>query len=174
MIGNKGALTDLFVYVAVIFIMVLFMVAMTFIANTTKTELLKNTNMFQGKSTSYNATTLIERTIGGVTSAYEPLKWISVMLMIGFALSILVTSFLVRTNPVFFVPYAIIVMIAVILSVPVSNAYEVVYNNPTLHSTFVGFFGASYIFSYLPIWIAVIGLLAGVLMFVNVIRSEPM
>ena len=170
--NKKGALTDLFIYIAVIFIMVLFMVAMTFIANTTKAQLLEKADILQGDSTSYNATTLIEETLGGVTSAYDSLKWISVMLMIGFAMSILITSFLVRTNPVFFVPYAIIVMVATILSVPVSNAYEYVYNNPTLHSTFVGFFGASYIFSYLPIWIAVIGLLAGILMFVNVVRSE--
>jgi len=172
MIGNKGALTDLFVYMAVIFIMVLFMVSMMFIANKTKAELLAKADILQGDSTSYNATTLIEKTIGGVTNAYEPLKWISVMLMIGFALSILVTSFLVRTNPVFFIPYAIIVVVAVIISAPISNTYETLYNNPTLHSTFVGFFGASYIFSYLPIWIAVIGLLAGILMFVNVVRSE--
>ena len=171
--SKKGALTDLFIYMAVIFIMVLFMVAMTFVANQTKTELLKKADILQGHSTSYNATNLINETLGGVTSSYDSLKWISVMLMIGFAMSILVTSFLVRTNPVFFVPYAIIVVVAVIMAVPLSNSYDTLYNNPTLHSTFVGFFGASYIFSYLPIWITIIGFVAGILMFVNVVRSEP-
>jgi len=40
-----------------------------------------------------------------------------------------------------------------------------------LADTFTGFYGATWIFLHLPIWITVIGLLAGLLMFINAVRN---
>lgn len=170
--NKKGGLTDLFLFMAVSFAMVMFMVIMVYVGNTAYTKLNENSEAFQkALGTSGNATEIIDDSMGQVNVAYSSLKWISVMLIFGLALSILLSSFLVRTYPVFFVPYIFIVIIAVIISVPISNAYETIYQNPTLASTFEGFFGATWIFLHLPIWISVIGILAGVLMFINVIRQ---
>lgn len=170
--NKRGGLTDLFLFMALGFAIVLFMVVMVFVGNTAYTKLNENSDAFQkALGTSGNATEIIDNTMGQVNVAYNSLKWISFVLIFGLALSILLTSFLVKTYPVFFVPYIFIVVIAVIVSAPISNAYETIYQNPTLASTFSGFFGASWIFLHLPIWVSVIGIIAGVLMFINVIRQ---
>jgi hypothetical protein len=171
--NKRGAFTDLFLFMGLAFLVVIFMVMMTFASNVVFKELNENSDAIQrGLGDSGNATEIIQGSVGKVVEAYGSLKWISVVLIFGFALSILLTSFLVRTNPVFFVPYILIVVIAVIVSVPLSNTYEQVYQHPELAETFAGFFGATWIFLHLPIWVLVIGVLAGILMFINVVRNE--
>ena len=68
--------------------------------------------------------------------------------------------------------YLFIVIIAVIISAPLSNSYEAVYKNPLMAESFSGFFGQNWIFLHLPVWIAVIGIFAGILMFINVARNQ--
>lgn len=170
--NKKGSLFDLFLFMALGFAVVLFMVIMTFIAGTMNDKLHEQAPAFQkALGDDGNATQIIDENFGDVVTAYSSLKWISTMLIFGLMLSILLTSFLVKTNPVFLVPYIFILVIAVIVSVPIANAYETIYNNPTLAATFTGFFGVSWIFLNLPIWISVIGVLAGILMFANVMRA---
>lgn len=171
MMGNKkGAFTDLFLWMGIAFVIVLFMVIMTYVGTTTYNALSENAANI-GASSEAEGQAIIDDTFGKVPNAYTSLRWISTMLIIGYALSIIVSSFLVKSNPVFFVPYVFVLILAVIISVPISNSYEVVYQNPTLASTFTGFFGATWIFLHLPIWVAVIGIIAGILMFINVLRG---
>lgn len=171
--NKKGAFTDLFLFMGLAFLIVIFMVMMTFTANMVYDKLIDESDIIQkGLGDSGNATEIIQESVGAVVSSYGALKWISVVLIFGFALSILLSSFLVRTNPVFFVPYILIVVIATIVSVPLSNTYEQVYQTPQLAEAFSGFFGATWIFLHLPIWVLVVGVLAGILMFVNVVRSS--
>ena len=171
--NKRGAFTDLFIFLAFAFIIIIFFGGMTFIGQTTYNKFMEQAPELQEQvGGSGNITEIIDNTLGQVNYSYSALKWISIMLIFGLMLSILLTSFLVRTNPVFFVPYTILVIIAVIVSVPLSNTYETLYNDATLGLTFQGFFGASWIFFHLPIWISVIGILAGVLMFINVSRGS--
>ena len=167
--GNKkGGLTDMFIWMTMGFAMVLFMVVMVFVANTSYSKLGEVAHLVDAN----NGSAIVNDTIGAVVNSYASLRWVSVMLILGMALSILLTSFLVRTNPIFFVPYVFLLVIAVIVSVPISNTYEVIYTNPVLSSSLVGFFGATWIFLHLPIWVTSIGLLSGILMFINVLRSD--
>jgi hypothetical protein len=87
-------------------------------------------------------------------------------------ISIFIGSYLVTTKPIFFIPYIFIVIIAVIVSVGISNAYEMVINDPTMAETFAGFVGANFIMLKLPIWIAVIGIVGGIIMFVRMGSKE--
>jgi flagellar biosynthesis protein FliQ len=170
--SKKGAMSDLFVFMAVAFVIAMISVIMFFIATKTYTELTNKAPALQNAlGNDGNATEIIDSTVGKTLMAYQSLKWITTMLIVGLAFSILITSFLVRTNPIFFVPYVIIVIIAVIVSVPISNAYETIYTNPVLAESFSGFFGQNWIFLNLPAWITIIGLFAGILMFINVVRS---
>lgn len=171
--NKRGAFTDLFLFMGLAFLVVIFMVMMTFTSNMVYQKLISESDTIQrGLGDSGNATEIIQGSVGEVVNAYGSLKWISVVLIFGFALSILLSSFLVRTNPVFFVPYVLIVIIATIVSVPLSNTYEQVYQTPALAETFSGFFGATWIFLHLPIWVLVVGILAGILMFINVVGSS--
>jgi len=170
---KRGGLSDLFLWMSLAFVIVLFSVVMFFIGNKTYTALITNAPAMQkALGNDGNATEIINSTFGKIPISYGALKWITTMLIFGLALSILITSFLVRTNPIFFVPYLFILIIAVIVAVPISNSYEIIYQNPVLAESFSGFWGANFIFLHLPLWVAVIGIVAGVLLFVNVVRSD--
>lgn len=172
--NKKGALTDLFVFMIGAFVLVIAVVILYYAVNVTNEKLHENIEIFDKvlEGSSENATKLIDKTFGKVPTAYQSLKWITFMLIVGMMLSILITSFLVRTNPVFFIAYILIVVIAIVVSVPMSNTYEVIYQNPTLSSSFDGFWGQTYIFLNLPIWITIIGIFAGIVMFVNMLRTS--
>jgi F0F1-type ATP synthase assembly protein I len=119
-----------------------------------------------------NTTQVINDTFGAVNRAYQSLYWISVFLIVGMILSIFIGSYLVTTKPIFFIPYFFVTVIAVIVSVGISNAYEQVILDPTMADTFAGFVGANFIMLNLPIWIAVIGVVGAVIMFVRMGSKE--
>jgi len=79
---------------------------------------------------------------------------------------------LVNTKPIFFIPYLFIVIIAVVVSVPMSNAYETLMLNPSLTSTFATFQGSNWIMLNLPMWITIIGLTGAIIMFSRMGRKE--
>lgn len=169
--NKRGGMTDLFIFmifaVAIVFICGIFI----FIGGRATSEIhekLDGTN-YAGDQ---NVTEIINNTFDHVNQAYQSLYWISIMLIVGMVISIFIGSYLVTTKPIFFIPYAFIVIIAVIVSVGISNAYEMVIADPTMADTFAGFVGANYIMLQLPIWIAVIGIVGGIIMFVRMGSKE--
>jgi hypothetical protein len=92
--------------------------------------------------------------------------------MVGMVISIFIGSYLVTTKPIFFIPYAFITIIAIVIAVGMSNAYELIIQDPTLASTFAGFVGANFIMAKLPMWIAIIGITGGIIMFIRMGSKE--
>jgi hypothetical protein len=119
-----------------------------------------------------NTSDIIADSLGAVNQSYLALHWISVFLIFGMIIAIFIGSYMVTTKPIFFIPYLFIVIIAVIVAVPISNAYETLYNNPTLNATFSNFVGASWIMAKLPIIISVVGIGGGIIMFVRMGKKE--
>lgn len=170
---KKGALTDLFIFMIIAFVMSICVVALFYATTTAENELRNNIDILQGVvGDGNNATQILDDTFGRVPDALQSLKWITGMLIIGMILSIIVTAFLIRTRPVFLVPYILIWITAIILAVPLSNSYEQIYEHPTLSASFSGFFAQTYIMLNLHIWIAIIGGIAGMVMFVNMVRQS--
>jgi len=168
--NKKGGFSDLYVFMVLALAIVFICGIFIFIggkAYTTISQTLGNKTIGAG-----NTTTIIDNTIGKVNQSYQALYWIAVFLIIGMILSIFIGSYLVTTKPIFFIPYIFIVIIAVIVAVGISNGYEQVINNPALASTFAGFVGANFIMLQLPIWIAVIGIVGGIIMFVRMGSKE--
>jgi uncharacterized membrane protein YfcA len=119
-----------------------------------------------------NATVVIDETIGVVNTAYYSLYWIAVLLIVGMMLSVLIGSYMVTTRPVFFIPYFIVTVIAIVVSVGLSNAYEQIIQDPLLASTFQGFIGANYILAYLPLWVTLLGFVGMIIMFTRLGSKE--
>ena len=63
-------------------------------------------------------------------------------------------------------------IVAVIVSAVISNAYEKLTQEPTLAATFAQFPAQNHIFANLPIWVTIIGFVAGIVMFVGLIRPK--
>ena len=171
--NKKGAFTDIFVYLALSFVIVIFMVAMTLVANTSYEHLQNQSEILQaGLGPNDNASQIINDTIGAVNVAYSSFPWSSVMRIVGMFISLLITSYLVRTNPVFFVAFIFISIIAIVISVPLSNSYEIAMQDPGLSGTFVSFTGANWIFLNLPVWITVVSVIGVILLAIQISRSQ--
>lgn len=163
--NKKAGMTDLFIFMIVAFVIVFICGIFIYLGGKVMTEV--HDKMDDMQFGDLNTTEVIDDTLGKVNQAYQGLYWISWFLIVGMVISIFIGSYLVTTKPVFFIPYIFIVIIAVIVSVGISNAYEQVTADPTLAGTFAGFTGANFIMSQLPIWIAVIGIAGGIIMFVR-------
>jgi len=165
--NKKGGLTDLFLFMILAFAIVFISGVMIYVGNTTYTELRKT---FEGKTYggavgNLNATVNLENTMGVLNNTYKSLYWLSVFIIFGMILGIFIGSYMVTTRPIFFVPYFFITLIAIVVSVFISNTYETILSDATIGSTFEGFVGANYIMGYLPIWITIIGFVGAMIMF---------
>lgn len=171
--NKRGQFTDLFVFM--IFAIILLFVSGLFIymgltVNDQLDESFAGQNI--GGSGEVNYTEVKDSTFGNVNIAYSSLYWIAILLIVAMIISIFVGSYMVTTRPIFFVPYIFIVIIAIVVSVGMSNAYQDVVENPELASTFANFIGANFIMYNLPMWIAVIGFVGGIIMFVRMKSQE--
>lgn len=168
--NKKGAFSDLFIFMIFALIIVFVSGIFIYLGGKVLTEV---HDEMDGKTFGdKNATQVVDATFGAVNRAYQGLYWISWFLIVGMVISIFIGSYLVTTKPIFFIPYAFITVIAVIVSAGISNAYEQVIADPTLASTFAGFVGANFIMLKLPIWITVIGIVGGIIMFVRMGSKE--
>lgn len=161
--NKKGDFLGILVFIIFAVIIVFVSGIFIYIGNTTETQLMDSLGNMDLATEDVNET--IQDTFGDVNAAYGSLYWISVFIIFGMILSIFIGSYLVTTKPVFFLPYIFIVIIAVIVGVGISNAYEQVIANPTLADTFSGFVGANYILLHLPVWLSIIGITGGIIMF---------
>ncbi len=171
---NKKAnlFTDLIVWMIVVFIFAVTMIIIYYVVNITADTIMDDVVPTMN-SPGVNVTDIANKTVGMLKPGYEPLKWITYALIIGSMISVLMGNFLVRVHPVYVIPYIFVMAIAVIISVPLSNAYEdLLYNDAMLGATFQGFYGVSWIFLHLPIWVLLIGVLGGITMFVGLLRDN--
>ena len=167
---KRGGFTDLFIFMIFSFAILLICGIFIYLGGNV-TEKVHDT-MDDMQFGTANTTEVIDDTFGAVNRSYQALYWIAIFLMVGMVISIFIGSYLVTTRPVFFIPYAFITLIAIIVSVGMSNAYEQVIADPTLSSTFAGFVGANLIMLQLPIWITIIGIVGAIIMFVRMGSRE--
>ena len=169
--NKRGAFTDLFIFMIFAFVIILISGVFIYMGNIVTTQVHETMDDMEfGNNT--NTSIVIDNTLGKVNQSYQALYWISIFLMVGMVLSIFIGSYLVTTKPVFFIPYLFILIIAIIIAVGLSNAYELIIQDPTLASTFAGFIGANFIMLHLPTWITAIGMVGGVIMFVRMGSRE--
>lgn len=168
--NNKGQFTDLFLFMIVAVIILFVSGLFIYMGLRVNTQLDES---FTGMgSAEVNYTEIKDDTFGDVNISYGALYWLTILMIVGMIISIFMGSYMVTTRPIFFVPYIFIVIIAVLVSVGISNAYQTVAENETLASTFSGFVGSNFIMYNLPIWMVVIGFVGGIIMFVRMKSQE--
>ena len=173
--NKRGGFTDLFIFMIFAFVIVLISVLWVYmggLANDKMQETIGQMDLHDTQGN--NASVVVENTMGsgGFNGSVVALQWITVFLIAGMILSIFIGSYLVTTKPVFFIPYLFIVIIAIIVAVPMSNSYETLMETEMLSGTFTGFMGANWIMLNLPIWISIIGIGGGIIMFSRLGKRE--
>jgi len=171
--NKKGGFSDLFIFMIFAFVIVLISVVWVYLSGLTEEKLQETLGAMDLHDTEgNNASEVITNTMGATATSFLALQWITVFLIVGMMLSILIGSYLVTTKPIFFIPYLFIVIIAIVVSVPMSNSYETLMNDATLNPTFLGFTGANWIMLNLPIWITIVGITGGIIMFSRLGKGE--
>ena len=173
--NKRGAFADLFIFMIFALVIVLISVLWIFMGNKVTDQLHASMDdMDLSDTVGNNASQVIDNTMGngGFNGSIQALHWITIFLIVRMIISIFIGSYLVTTKPVFFLPYIFIVIIAIIVAVPMSNAYETIMSDQTLSDTFVGFQGANFIMLHLPVWITIIGFTGGIIMFSQMGKKE--
>lgn len=170
--NKKGSFVSLIVMVVVVFTVLMFSVLMVYIANTTNDKLHETFDdnpainaILAGSGRTANET--ITETFGAVPTAYGNLHWIVVMLIFGMAISIFYGSYKVRTEPIYFLPYVLVTGVVIVISAGLANAYETVMQNDVLAGTFAGFVGGNHFFLNLPVYMGIIGIIGGIILFIS-------
>lgn len=125
--NKKGDVTDSIIVLVTIFILGLGLFIMAFIIPTLSNSL--EDTVLNGSTEGANAIASLERF--GVTNMQRGFLFVQAFLLIG----VIVTAFLIRTNAVFSFLYILFLIIAIVLSVYLTNAYELIIANPAFAET---------------------------------------
>jgi hypothetical protein len=172
---KRGAFTDLFIFIIISFVILLVSGMFIYMSVLTRNQL----KSLESPTDSVNYTEVIDTVYEPVVNAYKTLYWLSIFIIVAMIISIFIGSYMVNTRPVMFVPYIFIVIIAIVVSVGISNAYQTLATNEVLSEPFLGnggeyagFLGGNYIMWYLPIWVTFIGFTGGIIMFIRMKSEE--
>ena len=167
---RMGAATDLFIVIVVGFILLLFILAWM-IGWGMLTDAI--TGITSQTNEPVNVSQAGEDVFGQVNTGLGVWYWAVGAIVLALFISVFVSNFLIKSHPVFIVPYILIVIVAVIFSVVISNAYEsAVLGNSLFGAEASNFGGSNFIFLNLPIWTTVLGMLGGVFLFIGIIRDK--
>lgn len=172
--GKKGDFLGTFVLIILAFIIIMMCVLFFYIQGVTEDQLHATLDNLTGRGIfgATNVSQTIDDTFGDVGTSYTQLKWITVMLIFGMIMGIFIGSYMVTTRPVMFVPYIFLTIIAIVVSVGISNSYETLISNSTLSSSFAQFTGANHFMLYLPVYVSIIGFAGGIIMFIRWARRD--
>jgi ABC-type spermidine/putrescine transport system permease subunit I len=172
---KKGQLDigKLFVFMAVVFVFVIIIAVIILWINTLQSALLPVAEgIIDADGTNTTSVQIYTDTIGQLSAIESTMSWAVIAIIITLLLSIPISCLLARNHPAVIVPYIFIVIVAVIFSVLISKEYGVIMNDPVLSSTLTGFLGVTWFFGNLPIIIAVVGLIGGGLLIMNMNKGE--
>lgn len=164
--NRRGSFVGLFLFMIVALILVITSGIFLYVGQTTSDALHEQLDPLSTPEVNY--TQIISQTIDKVPASYEVLKWGAIVLIFAMIISIFISSYLVTTKPIFFVPYIIFVFIAVILAVVMANAYDEILNaDNALAVTLQSFVGANFMLLYLPMIVGAVGIIGGIIMFAS-------
>lgn len=162
--NNKGQIEFIFIWFIVALIIIFIFVGWTYFYGQINTILndveVEGTN----NATIHDATT---KTWGEVNNAMPILQWVSLFFIFGLIMGIFVGFFFVQEHPWIIGIYFLLIVLSVILSIPISNAYADIIVTEPLASTFAGYQGANYIFLNLPLIVSIVGLFGIGILFVG-------
>jgi hypothetical protein len=120
-----------------------------------------------------NLTRASDITFGTVNDSIQNLRMVALAIIFAELLSVIIVNFAVRgINPAFFFVHVLIVVLAIIFSAPVSNAYQSLLQDPNIFGgNLQTFTGANWVMINLPLVIAVVGILGGMFLFINILRG---
>lgn len=169
LMGRKGSAADLFIWIIVGFITLLFLGVWVYGHNILTKALIAVPTV-----NGVNVSSAAIATFGQLNDAMPLLRTVSFTIILGMALSILISNFFIRTHPFLFIVYILFVVASVVLGAYISNAYDTVLANDVVGTTFQTFTATNFIMANLPVVAAVIGVFGAILLFINMQRDPDL
>lgn len=166
--NKRGSIIDMIIFIVVALIVVAFFGMYAYGFNLVN-GVLEDVDVQVG---SFNFTETSQDTFGRINTAQ--LNWLPIIAMfmiLGSGLFIFISNSLVRVNPVFIVPYIIVLIIAISISVYISNVYEEVFLNGIATSIYTEWTAVNYLMVNLPYVLAIFGIFGLVFLFTTM-RNE--
>ena len=113
-----------------------------------------------------------EQIWGNAYTSIQGLRLVAITYILGLGVSIILTGYLQRKNPMFFFLWILISLLAIWFSPPISNAYETLLDSGIFGGELENFTTAGFIILNLPIIVMVICFVGGILLFTNLVRSS--
>jgi hypothetical protein len=165
--NKKGSLIDVILWMVIAFIVIFVFAGFFFMFVTMNSSLSAIPDI-----PSIGFHNSVAQTFTQVSNAMPILQWVVVAFIFAMILSIFISNFLIKVHPVFFIIYILLVIVAVIFSAYLSNAYETILNsNNALTPTLEQFTGANFIMLNLPYISAIVGVLGSIFLLINIIRD---
>ena len=169
---KQGGFTDLFLLIIFSFIIGVIVVVFLYIGATATDKLHEEMDGMDLGDGTNNVSVVIDYSMGKTNMAYQTLKWTAILIMFAMIIGIFIGSYMVTTKPIFFIPYLFLVIIAIVVSVGIANAYEQLMDNLTLASTFAEMTAINWFLLNLPIVITLVGFIGGLIMFSRLGKGE--
>lgn len=123
---------------------------------------------------SVNVTAVSEQTFGIAIPAIT--QWLPILgfvILIGGAISILISNFLIKAHPAFIFVYLIGTILAIIAAAYISNFYvDTLLNDPVIGAALANFTAGNFIMQWLPYFAAVIGIFGTIFLFMGILRDR--
>src|SRR3990167_4953610 len=104
-----------------------------------------------------NMTYAADLTFGTLNNSIQALKMVSLVFILRWFVCTLIASALVRLNPLWFFAYILINILAIILAVPISNAYEKLLQSNIYDGGLLSFTASNFILLHLPMFVLALG-----------------
>jgi len=166
-------ISDIFIVIIISFITVIIAGFFIFIQSEVGTEMesaFEELTASNNKGINYSQS--YEEGFAQTETAYSTLNWLTGFMLVGYALAVLISAYMVNTKPIFFVVFFFTTAISIIFAVVISNTYSEITSNTVLASAFTGMTGANYILQFLPLWVAGIGIIGMIIMFARFRKHE--
>lgn len=170
-LNKSGALTDMFLFVAISFVIVLLAALLIFVFGLV-VEPLENLPNVEGQQINLNFTNIIGSTISPINAAMPQLHFVAAMAIFSMIILIFVSNFLVKAHPAFLIAYVMIVIISVFVSIQVSVVYNDLASSGTgLSEQLREMTMTHFIMINLPVWTTIVGFLGAVFLFIGIQRD---
>lgn len=165
--NKKGSILDPIIWIVLAIVTIFILAGFLYMFNQLNTEL---RSIDTG---SLNMTDIADDTITPVNSALN--TWMPILayiIIFTSIISIFIHNYLIKSHPLFIAVYIVLGIVAIIVSVYISNFYVDFLSNEVLGSTLERFTGANFIMTWLPYIVTIINAIGTILLFLGLLRND--
>ena len=155
--NKRGELTDMFIFLITLFILAIGLFVLMYMIPTI-TDGLKTAGLNNSAEGTNAITSLESFGTGTINNGF-------LMLFVGLVISMIITSFMVRTHPIFIFLYVIFLGISVLLSFYLGNAYYQLIGNPAFANMYATATFSNWIFGHIAQIMTVLGAFSMIVVF---------